>query len=172
MISESKLFETILEVARKENEYLTQHFGKGIFFVPELAFAYLCGKSIIINQTSIFGNAEYSWIREKEYKKYGFADLVLEPKNNDPEIVIEFKMDDTFHSYLKDVEKLRSLKGNYKRFFCGLKWIFSDQVEEFLGILKIKLDSKLIGYKDIETIVNRSKRGDKCLLTLWEVKDD
>lgn len=115
MKSESKLFETIVEVAKNENEELTQKFGKGIYFMPELAFAYLCGKSIMMKQNTIFNGAEYSWVREKEYKRYGVADLVLETKTYNPEIVIEFKMDDTYHNYLKDVEKLRSLKGNYRK---------------------------------------------------------
>ena len=66
MISNSKLFETILEVAKTENDDLKKRFGKGVFFMPELAFAYLCGKSIILEQSSIFGNAEYNWVREKE----------------------------------------------------------------------------------------------------------
>jgi len=170
MISESRLFSTILQVAEDENKYLFDHFRKGIFFMPELAFSYQCGKAVMEDKTSILGNSEYSWVREKEYKDYGFADLVFELENDEPEIVIEFKMDDTWNSYLKDVEKLRSLAGNYRRFFCSLKWVYSDQVETFMETLKNKLDSTLIGKKDLETIVKAGSRGDRCLLTLWEVR--
>ncbi len=63
-----KIFETILKVAEIENNDLRGNFGKGIFFMPELAFAYSCGKSIMLNQISILGDTEYNWVREKKYK--------------------------------------------------------------------------------------------------------
>ncbi len=170
IMRESELFSTILDVAQKENKILMEQHGKGIFFMPELAFAYLCGKSIMKNQTEIFGKADYRWVREKEYKNYGIADLVFEAlDDSSPEVVIEFKMDDTSHKYLRDIKKLRSLKGNFKKYFCSLKWVFTDQVEDFLSKLKKKFDSKLIGHKTIGTSVGSSKRGDQCLLILWEV---
>jgi hypothetical protein len=52
----------------------------------------------------------------------------------------------------------------------GLKWVFSNQVEEFLDTLKNELDSTLIGVKDFETIVKPGRHVDKCLLTIWEVR--
>ena len=96
-ISKEQLFSTILEVTDKENSYLIDHFRQGIFFMPELAFAYMCGKAIMENQTEIFGSNGYEWIREKKYdNNYGIADLVFEsPGGGSPEIVIEFKMDNT-----------------------------------------------------------------------------
>ena len=169
MISNSKLFETIYELACKENKELIQKFGKGIFFMPELAFSYLCGKSIMMEQSSIFGADDYTWVREKAFKNYGIADMVFESKSDNPETVIEFKMDDTYHNYLRDVEKLRGLEGNFKKYFCALKWEFADQTEKFLEVLLNELDSELIDHKVIKTIVNNSKLGDRCLLTLWEV---
>ena len=79
MISESRLFSTILQVAEDENKYLFDHFRKGIFFMPELAFSYQCGKAVMEDKTSILGNSEYSWVREKEYKDYGFAASLSKP---------------------------------------------------------------------------------------------
>jgi hypothetical protein len=114
--------------------------------------------------------SESRWVREKDYKDYGSADLVFEPENDEPEIVIEFKMDDTWYSYLKDVEKLRSLTGNYRKFFCSLKWVYSDQVDTFPETLIDELDSLLIGKKDFETFVKAGSRGDRCLLMRWEVR--
>ena len=121
------------------------------------------------NQTAIFGDAEYRWVREKEFKNYGISDLVFEAVDDNPEIVIEFKMDDSSHKYLRDIAKLRILEGNFKKYFCSLKWVFTGQVEDFLSKLKKEFDSKLIGHKTIDTSVGSSKRGDQCLLTLWEV---
>ena len=169
-MSESDLFSTILDVAQKENKILMEQYGKGIFFMPELAFTYLCGKSIMNNQTAIFGKADYRWIREKEYKNFRIADLVFKAvDDSSPEVVIEFKMDDTSHKYLRDIEKLRSLEGNFKKYFCSLKWAFAGQVKDFLSKLKKEFDSKLIDHEIIDTTVGSSKGEDQCLLTLWEV---
>ena len=171
MFSKSSLFQIILKVAIQENKCLKNEFGKGIFFMPELAFSYLCGKSIMTSD-SVTGNLQYNWVREKEFKNYGFADLVLEPTNGGPEAVIEFKMDSTYHNYVADANKLRLLKGNYIKFFCGLKWVYADQVDEFMEILRRELRSELVDYKDFETIVHGNKRGDRCLLSLWEIKNE
>ena len=121
MMSESELFATILKVATDENVILMEQFGKGIFFMPELAFAYLCGKSIMKNQTAIFGNIEYHWVREKEYKNYGIADMLFEVMDDSPEIMIEFKMDIPSYKYLADIEKLRRLDGNFKNISVVLR---------------------------------------------------
>ena len=84
------------------------------------------------NQTAIFGDAEYRWVREKEFKNYGIADLVFETIDDNPEIVIEFKMDYTSYNYLADIEKLRRLEGNFKKYFCSLKKAFRGHVNDIL----------------------------------------
>ena len=152
MISRSALFETLFKVAYDENKYLEEYFDKGIFFVPELAFAYLCGKSIMTNE-SIFGKNQYEWIREKQYPSYGFADLVFQPIADGPEIVIEFKMDDSHYSYESDIAKLSSLKGNFLKFFCGLKWVYSDQTISFDNTLKSVLKADYLNSDEFDTIV-------------------
>ncbi len=78
-------------------------------------------------------------------------------------------MDNTYHNYLKDVTKLRSLAGNYRRYFCGLKRVLANQADDFLATLEKELGSTLISSKAIKTIVDNSKSEEWCLLSLWEV---
>jgi hypothetical protein len=50
----------IAAVARQENQEL-RPLGRGIAFVPELAFAYLVGKAVTAQSSDIFGTPDVRW---------------------------------------------------------------------------------------------------------------
>ena len=119
----------IIDVTLKEDEIL-QRIGKGIFYMPELAFAYTVGKEIYLNRKRIFDNQEVEWLRESKIKRQGehaneIFDLIFEIGKNtiDNTIVIEFKMPDKKDKYKMDIEKLHRIQNlpvNYTKIFCAL----------------------------------------------------
>ena len=138
-----KLINIFYRVARKENDELRKLYNWGIFYVPELAYVHLCCKEVI--KSGILETNEYVLVKEKKYPKYGLADLVFEPKkDNNPEIVIEFKMDKGWDVYLKDIEKLERLKGSdFNKYFCAMKWINVEaDSDKFLGLCMDNFGSK------------------------------
>jgi len=61
-----KIAETIGYVAVTEDAELRRIAGEGIFLMPELAFAYACGKAIMKNKHEIFGDIIPEWKRENK----------------------------------------------------------------------------------------------------------
>src|SRR4030095_7127583 len=59
----------IAAVARQENQEL-RPLGRGIAFVPELAFAYLVGKAVTAQSSDIFGTRDVRW-RTTNYTRFG-----------------------------------------------------------------------------------------------------
>lgn len=163
------MFKIIQKVARQENALLSNTYGKGIFQMPELAFAYECGKAIKKEHPTI-SHDTYNWVRELKLENMGIADLVF-TSQNDPYYVLEFKMDDKLGSYKRDIKKLISLPTHYEKYFCAIKHVFTDQVDGFLESMKEEFGNKaeLIGYDPIETIVRIGKENDIALLSLWKV---
>jgi len=49
----NKIAEAIYKVAEYENKMLEKVANEGIFFIPEIAFAYTCGKEIICSHREI-----------------------------------------------------------------------------------------------------------------------
>ena len=85
-------------IAEKENTELSKISNEGIFHMPELAFAYLCGKEIMRDKEIYFGDSEVKWIREFDFGNGGPTDLIFEINGNE-KIAIEFKLRDTTQAY-------------------------------------------------------------------------
>ena len=111
---------TICEVAKNEDDILSELANEGVFHMPELAFAYECGKEIIRKSSEIFGTNEVKWYREKDLGNGGPTDLVLTVKDS-YRIAIEFKMRDTNVAYESDIKKLSKIDDNKTiKIFCAL----------------------------------------------------
>jgi len=119
------IVDKIIEVTKKENQQLMEiaHNGSnqnlGVFNIPELAFAYECGKQIMQNANIIFGENIPQWCRELNLGNGGPSDLVFN-FNDGNKIVIEFKMIDDKYAYRKDLEKLSKLDDKIYKIFCAL----------------------------------------------------
>lgn len=116
----------IVEVAEEENKQLMAIANNdanskiGIFHMPELAFAYECGKQIMQNSNEIFGNNIPKWYREYKLENEGLTDLVF-VFDDGQTIAIEFKMRDTGDAYINDLDKLSKFKDHkVTRMFCAI----------------------------------------------------
>ena len=134
----------IVEVAEKENQALMTiaksglNSKIGIFHMPELAFAYECGKQIMQDAKEIFGDNIPQWCRELVLdKKVGPTDLVF-VFNDGQKIAIEFKMRDTGDAYHKDLLKLSNIKDhNVTRIFCAIIDTFEKDLQDDGRVIKI-----------------------------------
>lgn len=109
------------DVAYEEDKWLFNKYEEGIFFMPELAYAYACGKAVMEKKMEIFGQKKIKWIREEKIGEGGPSDLIFDLPDDDVKIVVEFKMRSRDDSYLADIKKLIHLKGTkYVRIFCAL----------------------------------------------------
>jgi hypothetical protein len=113
-------------VAEDEDRRLNDLCGEGIFFMPELVFAYACGKSVMEKRNKIFGETSVTWVREQNFGAGGPSDLVFAFPDG-KKIVVEFKMRDKLHKYLADIKKLEKLdSASNARIFCVLLDPFTD----------------------------------------------
>lgn len=167
--SEIKLF------AQEENALLEREFGKGIFDMPELAFVYEVGKRIARRRSTILGSEDYDWIRESQVGAGGITDLVFQPRSRKylPTILLEFKMDDTYHKYADDIRKLNSLDstgGKVIRLFVALKWLFTGTEKEFEQAMTKEFPLNALMYDSFT--FPTAMPGDKpsvCFYSIWEV---
>ena len=172
-----KIGQIIETVARKEDFELTQISGdKGIFYMPELAFVYHCGKAIMKNKEDVFGTIEVKWKREENIGSGGPTDLLFELPNK-KHIAIEFKLRDKANAYLSDIEKLLRLdKDNCVCAFCAL-------VDAFTS--KLPLDSRISSVderSDVYSLLepkphfptkqNWYKSEVSCVVGFWGVGDN
>jgi len=170
----------IYDLAFEENKELMDltENAVGLKKMPELAFAYECGKEIFRHRKIILNSSDYSWERELVIQKgLGPSDLVfLSEDSGLPNYVIEFKLDDNWHKYQSDIEKLVKLESeNWVKLFCSFKHVFkygnTDQSIDFIEILKTEFGNEavLISHELFETkIFNEQK--DQFLYTCWLVK--
>lgn len=175
-----KISSFIYSQALKENDELINLTKYGLKKMPELAFAYQCGKEIFRLRNIILNSSDYTW--EREYTINGCtgpSDVVfLNEDGNLPNYVIEFKLDATSYKYSDDIEKLKNIKEEkWVKLFCSFKHVFIedeknvDQAKDFLETLEKEFgkDAKLVGKKKtFKTIVN-SKHKDYFLYTFWQV---
>jgi len=168
-----KIAETIGDVAVTEDAELRRIAYEGIFFMPELAFAYACGKAIMENKHEIFGDDIPCWQREVDLKNGGPTDLVFEYENKE-RIAIEFKLRDTHDAYIKDLNKLDKLDSkNTAKIFCALTDTFTsmlpndERIQEvekhFNGRLVSLLEKKPI----FPTIEHWYQRDVTCIVCVW-----
>ncbi len=165
---EQKIYNVLLKYTLEENNALL-NLGKGIFDIPELALAYFIGKNLF---AELFINNGYKWQKEISISDSSITDLVFNSHNNS--IAIEFKMDDTWHAYKKDIKKLDNIrKTNISKYFISLKKLLDDsQAQSFKSKLESEFSdtSLLLDYKIFDTIISSNSRYGKCLLTFWKVR--
>jgi hypothetical protein len=111
----------IAAVARQENQEL-RPLGRGIAFVPELAFAYLVGKAVTAQSSDIFGTPDVRWSTDELIAGFGRASLVFHPAAPGKAVVVEFKRKFGPNlSYLAHLNRFGSIdEHKYDRLFCGL----------------------------------------------------
>lgn len=172
-----RISQKIVEVARKENSRLLNiaSFNNpevGIFQMPELAFAYLCGKEIMLSSKEIFGEDIPKWERELNLGNGGPTDLLFTFKDGG-RIAIEFKMRDTGDAYIGDVDKLSNIQdSNVVKIFCAVIDVFVkddlcsdgriDKIEQDRRTEKLALES----FKTNQSWYQREVCG---VLGIWKV---
>lgn len=70
----TRIAEIIFETAISEDKELSVITNQGIFHMPELAFAYQCGKAILKEAHTIFDGLSVTWIREANLGNGGPTD--------------------------------------------------------------------------------------------------
>ncbi len=131
------VYKRICDLARKEDEKLRK-VRKGIFYMPELAFAYSVGKDLYDASRQIFGKSAVDWQREIVIGHGGPSDLVIRFTSG-KDLVIEFKMRETWGKYIADIEKLESLDGSeYDRMFVALVDASLSRAAEDVRIVSIQ----------------------------------
>lgn len=164
---------TLAQVAIEENNELERMCQQGIFFMPELAYAYACGKAIMNDAQRFSGNSTLTWQREIDLGLGSPSDLVLELPSN-YRIVVEFKMRDTLSSYRSDIEKLRRLDSSKNaRIFCALVDVFaSQQCDQRVAQLE-NTEKDLIPlmrpFLQFPTMQSWYKKPISCLVAVWSV---
>jgi len=167
----------IIEVAESEDTILSDIADEGIFHMPELAFVYECGKKIMGHSKAVFGSNTVKWKRETDLGNGGPTDLLFE-LNDGYRVVLEFKLRDTRHAYIRDVEKLSKLDDKKTlRLFCALIDIFDKdlQTDERLNTVENinEIDVLLVARKDFSTKQYRYPSSPVliCVAAVWTVGD-
>lgn len=168
--------DAILGFAKEENKTL-ETLNLGIFYIPELAFAYQMGKLIALSGKEYLSADTYRWVRETDLGNWGPTDLIfLNEDKNLPSYAIEFKLDDTYHAYTADIKKLKMPfkqpwdSYTWKKYFCALKWVLSEkQGHTFMETMRTQFaQAELVDFYLFETIVN-AKPKQYCLYSFWEI---
>lgn len=180
MTKDKQLFETILCFAQSENKLLAENFRKGIFDMPELAFAYEIGKRVARDTEKYLGSKGYDWVREYVFDNGGPTDLAfLATDQTLPNCAIEFKMDDTVQKYAADVTKLAYLglgsdrPTQWEKYFCSLKWVLhEEQGYGFLNSMKLAFgdSASLVQRGGFPCLVGKQAKEHYCLVTLWKCR--
>lgn len=175
-----KILEKIETVAIEEEKELSS-IGKdcGIFDMPELAFAYVCGKSIMKKCKDVFGQDDVIWQREIDLGNGGPTDLVFRLQHMNRLIAIEFKMRDKIDKYLQDVEKLLAINPDkvqnmqISRIFCAVVDSFAVKKEADERIAALDSDPRLRPFKKERLIFETKQKWYSspvvCVLCFWEV---
>jgi hypothetical protein len=126
----SLISEIICKTAVIEDQELSDISNEGIFHMPELAFAYQCGKAIMKEAKHIFGNTNTLWLREENLGNGGPTDLVFKLDNGEI-LAIEFKLRDTTDAYEKDIVKLCKINNpKVTKLFCALIDVFESKLPD------------------------------------------
>lgn len=162
----------IINVAESENSILFETSNEGIFFMPELAFAYECGKQIILNSEKVFGSNPVIWAREKNLGNGGPSDLVFE-LGSGHSVAIEFKLRDKRESYVKDITKLSKLDDNTLKLFCSLVDVFDSKLpyDDRLEFKELQSDYLVntIQKSSFKTKQNWYSSSVSCVVCVWSI---
>lgn len=171
----SKIAEIICKTAVSENTILREIANEGVFHMPELAFAYQCGKKIMQESNSIFDGSNVKWIREENLGNGGPTDLVFKLENGET-LAIEFKLRDTTEAYEKDIIKLCKIKDpKTTKLFCALVDVFTSKlpddgrqrhIESLPGYLVTPI--KKISF---DTLLQIYKSQVSCVACVWSVEN-
>ncbi|MBC8400140.1 MAG: hypothetical protein H8E14_01485 [Candidatus Marinimicrobia bacterium] len=172
-----RLAQIFYKVAIQEEVRLIDLCDEGIFFMPELAYAYECGKRIMEQSDHLFDGQIAKWHRELKLKNSGIADQVLElntePKHN---IVVEFKLRAKINDYYADIDKLAKLNPkNYTRIFCVLLDMFTENIPDDGRIEKIEnyknynLKALNTPFKQFSTNQHWYKSDVSCVVAAWQL---
>ena len=169
-----KLAEIFSNVARREDLELNRIAKEGIFFMPELAFAYACGKEAMIHSKEIFGQTDVRWQREENLGAGGPSDLIFK-LSDEKQIIVEFKMRDKINSYNSDIKKLSRMGSLDAKIFCVLLDMFTKylpddgrlkQLEESSGECLIPLQNPFLSFS---TIQHSYTNPISCVVGVWSV---
>lgn len=144
--------------------------------MPELAFAYACGKEIMSDALNVFGGKKPIWMREVDLGNGGPTDLVIKLENS-KDIAIEFKLRDTADAYISDLEKLNKLDSSkYVKVFCALIDTFTSDLDNDGRIKKIEsfecatISSVLEPKPSFGVKQDWYKKDVSCVIGIWTVE--
>lgn len=121
----------IFLVAKEEERSLERAGTYGIFMMPEIAFVYQVGKSVMCKRRDIFGSEDIKWIRENKLgDEAGPIDLAFRIGHSGHLIVMEFKIARTIHDYKRDIEKVRRFVRGGDLLRVGLFVVLNDPFVE------------------------------------------
>lgn len=169
----TRIAEILFETAISENKELSVIANQGIFHMPELAFAYQCGKAILKEAHTIFDGLSVTWIREANLGNGGPTDLVFELENGDT-LAIEFKLRGTATAYKKDIIKLCKItQPNTSKIFCALIDVFDSKLPDdgrqsyIESMLGYRVTSLL--KRSFKTKQNWYQSETSCVVGVWSV---
>lgn len=174
MTKDQKIFSKISEVVQKENELLQSLNNKrGIFYVPELALAYLIGRKIFQEREHIFESEnDLKWVPEKSYHpNEGPTDLSFEV-NQMPILHIEFKIRNTVDSYIKDIQKLQRLSTSAEKYFCAIIDTFNKENDDRILKLESYFKHNISRIEFVTFPTNQEFYPTKqvhCVISMWKL---
>ncbi len=159
----------VLQIAKEEDEILKK-FGKGIFFIPELAFSYKLGKEL--GKVGHKHYNDFKWNREVKIGKEGPSDLVFDINNE--KVVIEVKMISMFDKYKKDIDKLKQIDDkNIRKIFIALIDTYRGEEEldyKIIEMNKLNLKPLKMPFDQIKSKYSPHNKPVSCIISIWEVK--
>ena len=170
----------IVQVTKEENrELLSVASNKlnselGIFQMPELAFAYECGKQIMQNANEIFEENIPKWSRELDLGNGGPTDLVF-IFDDGRKIAIEFKMRNTGDAYIEDLNKLSGISDSKViKIFCAIVDIMEKDLPYDGRVSKIDNDirTEKLYINSIKTNQSWYKTDVYALIGIWKVIEE
>lgn len=171
MLELDLLYQTIFDTLKKEDEELTTLTGQGIFYAPELYIAFVLGKEIKKNDTSIFGQS-VEWIRETSFGNAGPSDFAF--KTSKKTYVFELKLRDTIDAYCVDIEKLRKLDNDFAKYFLALVDSWDTDKAKDKRIISLEREcpelTRVSSINSFSTKQNRYKGKICCTVGLWSLK--
>ena len=171
-----RMSQVLADVATAENSALQELCNEGIFFMPEIAYAYACGKELMARRSTLAPDLPMSWKREIKLHTDGPCDLVVDLSDG-RQVAFEFKVRSTLQGYQSDLEKLMRIKEpKMARVFCALVDSFTrdlpDTDERIRGIERSypgAVSRLLDPFPSFPTVQSVYKRDISCVVAVWSV---